>query len=163
MQIKGKIFTIAGIVLLFGYFIKDSFKDPYDPTQVVMIGNDTLGRDWGAMAEQVANAGKNLNSEGEVSSVNSNSDVASVNSEKTAKEKDAELLKTQQDPFNKQKLNKDNYSSIQSPDGREIITGYNRPEDPANNDDDDADPNNIKFKSRHQIEAGEEPEMKYRD
>ena len=53
MQIKGKILTIAGIVLIFGYFISESFKDTTDPTQVVMIGNDTLGRDWGALADQI--------------------------------------------------------------------------------------------------------------
>ena len=34
MQIKGKIFTIAGIVLIFGYFISESFKDPSDPAQL---------------------------------------------------------------------------------------------------------------------------------
>ena len=34
MQIRGKILTIAGIVLMFGYFIKDSLRDPYDPTHL---------------------------------------------------------------------------------------------------------------------------------
>src|SRR4051812_33147086 len=50
---KFRLPTLAGIVLIFGYFIRESFVMPssLDPTQVVMVGNDTLGRDWGAMAD----------------------------------------------------------------------------------------------------------------
>lgn len=158
MQIRGKILTIAGIIILFGYFIKDSLKDPYDPTQVVMIGNDTLGRDWGAMAEQVAkdkmqqglqNSDETASEDGGTGTVSKSSDkVASINSE------------TESDPFTRQKFNQSNFSSIESPDGREIITGYDRPEDPG----DQYDPNNDsrRFQTRHQKEISE-PEMKYRD
>ncbi|MFN8261253.1 MAG: hypothetical protein U0T69_10780 [Chitinophagales bacterium] len=157
MQIRGKIFTIIGIVLLFGFLIKDSLKAPYDPTQVVLIGNDTLGRDWGALAEQLAReqmlqqASSNIQeSYGTGTStmyygVDSNG-VYSANS-------------MQQDPFTRQKLNQDDYSSIESPDGREIITGYNRPEDQQEEEDQTS---NRRFRTRHQREIGE-PEMKYRD
>ena len=160
MQIRGKILTIAGIILMFGYFIKDSLNS-YDPTQVVMIGNDTLGRDWGALAEQVAKdkmqqssdedgvALQTIESDSKVGTISKSSDKgASINSE------------TEPDPFTRQKFNQNNYSSIESPDGREIITGYDRPEDPG----DEYDPNNDsrRYKTRHQIET-EEPEMKYRD
>ncbi len=157
MQIRGKIFTIIGIVLLFGFLIKDSLKAPYDPTQVVLIGNDTLGRDWGALAEQLAReqmlqqASSNIQeSYGTGTStmyygVDSNG-VYSSNS-------------MQQDPFTRQKLNQDDYSSIESPDGREIITGYNRPEDQQEEEDQTS---NRRFRTRHQREIGE-PEMKYRD
>ena len=157
MQIRGKIFTIIGIVLLFGFLIKDSLKAPYDPTQVVLIGNDTLGRDWGALAEQLAReqmlqqASSNIQeSYGTGTStmyygVDSNG-VYSSNS-------------MQQDPFTRQKLNQDDYSSIESPDGREIITGYNRPEDQQEEEDQTS---NRRFRTRHQREIGE-PEMKYRE
>ena len=100
MQIKGKILTIAGIVLIFGYFISESFKDTTDPTQVVMI--------------------------------------------------DPSL-----DPYNRQKFDQSNYSTIESPDGREIITGYSRPEEQVADDED-------RYKSRHQQEL-EEPQMIYRE
>lgn len=56
MQIKGKILTIAGIVVIFGYFIWESLQDPdfSDPNAIIMVGADTLGRDWGAIANQQA-------------------------------------------------------------------------------------------------------------
>ena len=61
---KGKIFTIVGIVAIFGYFISESFKNTYDPTKIVLSGTDTLGQDWGAIADQKlmeANAQANPN------------------------------------------------------------------------------------------------------
>jgi hypothetical protein len=147
MQIKGKIFTIAGIVLIFGYFISESFKDTTDPTQVVMIGNDTLGRDWGALADQIERE-KLLQTQGE------DDNVMSISSEKQASAPQT-LLDPSLDPYNRQKLDQSNYSTIESPDGREIITGYSRPEEQVADDED-------RYKSRHQQEL-EEPQMIYRE
>ncbi len=146
----GKIFTIAGIVLVFGYFIMESLRDPSDPTAVVMVGNDTLGRDWGAMADQreaALNAEKK--EEGE-------EDLESSSSDKP-------LINDKQDPYQRAKLNSTDYTTIESADGREIITGYDRPEEQN-------DPYN--YESRRQKEQGqsqyssgssEEPSIKYKD
>lgn len=151
MQIRGKILTITGIVLMFGYFIRDSLKAPYDPTQVVMIGNDTLGRDWGAMAEQLAKDRMPQSSE-EGEGLESMSDSAGILKSISSESYD--------DPLSRQKFNQENYATIESPDGREIIIGYNRPEEQqAEQDKEDFD--NGRYKSRHQLEASE-PEMKYR-
>ncbi|HNY55585.1 MAG: hypothetical protein IPP60_08880 [Sphingobacteriales bacterium] len=159
MQIRGKILTIAGIVLMFGYFIKDSLRDPYDPTQITMVGNDTLGRDWGAMAEQAiknkalqnseGDGGLQTETDGEVNTLSKSSDkLNNINSEQEV------------DPFTKQKFDQNNYSTIISPDGREIITGYNRPEQVEEENEEE---NSVyRYTTRHQKEVGE-PEMKYRD
>jgi hypothetical protein len=148
MQIKGKIFTIAGIVLIFGYFISESFKDPSDPTQVVMVGNDTLGRDWGAMAEQIEREKMQQQNGG----VEEGIEALSGEMDESA---NTSLLDPSQDPLNRQKLDQNNYYSIESPDGREIITGYSRPEEQVADDED-------RYKSRHQQEL-EEPQMIYRE
>ncbi len=153
MQIKGKILTIAGIVLIFGYFILDSFKSPQDPTQVVMIGNDTLGKDWGAMAEQIAQ--EKMLQQPQDAGMAGNTSGGWPGSENNTKEMNT-LLDPNEDPYNKPKFNQDNYSSIESPDGREIITGYSRPEGQEEEDEED------RYKSRHQSEM-EEPQMIYRE
>lgn len=155
MQIRGKILTIAGIVLIFGYFIKESFRNPLaaDPNQIIMVGKDTLGRDWGAMADQRERDKMQQSQENEAvaSGTNTNSETKSISSE---------------DPFSREKFNQDNYSSIQSPDGREIITGYNRPEDQGNPDINSQTDN---YQTRHQQEKGqqqiitEEPTIIYRE
>ena len=158
MQIRGKIFTIIGIVLIFGYFISDSLKDPYDPTQVVLIGNDTLGRDWSAFAE--ANAKQQFMQ----SQVTEGSPADAYTAQQF------NLLgygidsngnyTVLEDPFKRQKFNQDNYATIQSPDGREIVVGYSRDEETENEDNEE----NFfrKIKTRHQTEI-EEPEMRYKD
>lgn len=160
MQIRGKIFTIIGIVLLFGYFIKDSFRDSYDPSQVVMVGNDTLGRDWGAMAEQAALLKqKMLNGNPE-----ENNESQSSGEYKSGA--DSTLSISSEDPYSKQKFNQENYSSIQSPDGREIITGYSRPEEQEIQEGSDNTQNvQSRIKTRHQKERPqiEEPSMIYRE
>ena len=115
MQIKGKILTIAGIIMIFGYFISESFKDPSDPTQVVMVGNDTLGRDWGAMAEQIEREKMQQQNGG----VEEGIEVLSGEMDESA---NTSLLDPSQDPLNRQKLDQNNYYSIESPDGREITT-----------------------------------------
>lgn len=151
---KGKLLTIAGIIFVFGYFISESLKnDSSDPTQVVIVGNDTLGRDWGAMAEQKAKEVAELNS---ISS-ESGEGIKSISSEDNSKVS----LNTQEDPFSRQKLKSSDYSSIQDASGREVITGYNRPEE-----QDNANP----YQTRHQKEKGnnnndvvEEPTIIYRE
>ncbi len=157
MQIRGKIFTITGIVLLFGYFIKDSLKDPYDPTQVVMIGNDTLGRDWGAMAEQaISKTQQSQNDDNTIKSISSENESDSLAS-----------IASSNDPYGRQKFNQDNYSSILSPDGREIITGYARPEEAESEDNEENGNIPNRIQTRHQKEKYkkqvEEPDMIYRE
>ena len=170
---KGKFFTIIGIVLLFGYFIKDSIT-PYDPTQVVMVGNDTLGRDWGAIAEQKAR--QNAQNSADNSAV----DAYGYNITTTTPGSNPYMhnmygadsmtygsnayynnsaQQTSQDPFSRPKFNQDNYSSVESTDGREIIIGYERPEQQENNQQYN---NPEKIQTRHQREVGE-PKMRYRD
>ena len=146
---KVKIPTIIGIVLLFGYFIRESFKNPssIDPTQVVMVGNDTLGRDWGAMADQKEKEKAEL-----LKLEEDKSNVADHSDTKSLLERD--------DPYNqKEKLNSADYSTVQAADGREIITGYN-----PNQGEEDGSEN---YETRHQKEltkkVTKEPEMKYRE
>lgn len=154
MQIKGKILTIAGIVLIFGYFILDSFKSPQDATQVVMVGNDTLGKDWGALADQIERGKmqqEQVNNDGGTGT--GNMSISSQNSKETNSLQNQDV-----DPFSREKFNKDNYSSIESPDGREIITDYSRQEQQEQDEND-------RYKSRHQKERSplEEPEMIIRE
>ncbi len=171
---KGKLFTIIGIVLMFGYFIKDSIT-PYDPTQVVMVGNDTLGRDWGAIAEQKARQSAQVNAD------NSSADAYGYGMATTTTLGSNPYMhnmygadtmvygsnnyysnspqQTQQDPFSKPKFNQDNYSTVESTDGREIIVGYDRPEQQDNYYQQN---NPEKIQTRHQREVGE-PKMRYRD
>jgi hypothetical protein len=151
MQIKGKILTIAGIILIFGYFIMESFERPYDSTQVVMIGNDTLGRDWGALAEQIAT--EKMLQQAQMNEEMNQTGAAGINGKNAAPPNT--LLSPNEDPYNNAKLNQDNYYSIESPDGREIITGYSRPEEQVADDED-------RYKSRHQQDL-EEPQMIYRE
>lgn len=165
MQIKGKIFTIIGIVLLFGYLIKDSLKDPYDPTQVVMVNNDTLGRDWGALAEKIARDRIQIqveNSVAETPSLYANQNNAMINLYGYGIDSNG-VYTTLDDPFKRRKFNQENYSSIESPDGREIITDYSRVEETENEITEEN--TTRKLKTRHQKETNEleEPEMKYRD
>ncbi|MEN9448426.1 MAG: hypothetical protein RJA25_1716 [Bacteroidota bacterium] len=153
MQIKGKILTIVGIVLIFGYFIVDSVK-PYDPTQVVMVGNDTLGRDWGAMALQQEQAERQraaeaqMQMEGQDGATMANPYINPYSA----------MVPVDQDPFSRPKFNQDNYATVESPDGREIVTGYARPEE----DPDNPQYNENRIKTRHQLETGE-PKMRYKD
>ena len=144
----GYIIVASGIILIFGYFISESFKDPSDPTQVVMVGNDTLGRDWGAMAEQIEREKMQQQNGG----VEEGIEVLSGEMDESA---NTSLLDPSQDPLNRQKLDQNNYSSVESPDGREIITGYSRPEEQEEEEED-------RYKSRHQQEL-EEPQMIYRE
>lgn len=128
---KGKIFTIAGIVLIFGYFIWDSLHDPINtPGAVVLSGNDTLGRDWGAAAEAKEKAAAEANAS------NATSDQPLV----TAQSKD---LLSGTNPYQVDKVNQSQYQTIQSADGRTIITGYDREEEHSSED---------RYKSRHQLE-----------
>jgi hypothetical protein len=155
---KGKILTIAGIVLIFGYFIAESFRNPSDPTQIVMIGDDTLGRDWGAMAEQKlkeASDAVTQKNEDEQTAITANSFYNAT-----------PLVKENEDPYSREKLNSSNYSTIQDGSGKEVIVGYNRPEEQVDNDN---------YQTRHQKERNQtnnnqtennpitEPEIKYRD
>lgn len=172
---KGKLFTIIGIILMFGYFIKDSIT-PYDPTQVVMVGNDTLGRDWGAMAEQKARQNAQANTE------NSQNDAYGYGYNLTTTTPGSNpymqsmygadsmvygsnnyysnsAQQAQQDPFSRPKFNQENFSSVESTDGREIIVGYDRPEQQDNYYQQN---NPEKIQTRHQREVGE-PKMRYRD
>ena len=134
---KGKILTIAGIVLIFGYFIMESFRNPssIDPNQVVMVGKDTLGRDWGAMADQREREkkqqmeGNSSSGDNAGSGVNSTTGEGNENGKKSSNQyKDNN--NTGIDPLQNPKLNASDYSSVQAADGREIITGY----DPEQND-----------------------------
>jgi hypothetical protein len=136
-----KIPTIIGIVLIFGYFIMESFKNPssIDPTQVVMVGKDTLGRDWGAIADR-----KEREKEEALKS--------SEESPEPSLGAPPSLLQGD-DPMTRQKLNTDNYTTIEAADGREIITGYT----PTFSDE------SQNYETRHQKETGRntEPEMRY--
>lgn len=142
-KVKGKILTIIGIVLIFGYFIVDSVK-PYDPTQVVMVGNDTLGRDWGAMAAELERQEAGINTDQQQEQTGGEQLNPYYNPY-------AGVVPADQDPFSRPKLNQSNYATIESPDGREIVTGYSRPEETANN----PDYNNSRILTRHQIEVGQ--------
>ncbi|MFN8296637.1 MAG: hypothetical protein U0T69_10600 [Chitinophagales bacterium] len=150
MQIRGKILTIIGIVLIFGYFIRDSIVSPSSSSvnQIIMIGNDTLGKNWGAIADQ-KEQGQQSGRDNEGTAVTSSSDENNT------------IIKD--DPFGREKFNQDNYSSIQSPDGREIITGYDRPEDQGSPDINSQTDN---YQTRHQQEKGqitEEPSIIYKE
>lgn len=161
MQIRGKIFTIIGIVLIFGYFIQDSFKDPYDPTQVVMIGNDTLGRDWGAIAERVAYEKMLIQSQNSVAESPSLHATQQLNQNPYGYGLDSNGAFTGiDDPYKRQKFNQENYGTIESSDGREIVIDYSRMEETENENNEEN--NQRKIRTRHQKELGE-PEMKYRD
>ncbi|MCB0508001.1 MAG: hypothetical protein R2739_02850 [Chitinophagales bacterium] len=164
MQIRGKILTIAGIVLVFGYFILDSFRVPSfnNPDAIIMSGNDTLGRDWGAIADQREQEGlRTISSEDEEGSSKATVGVFS----------NQPLVNSSNDPFLREKLNTDNYSTQMSPDGREIVTGYDNPygstkfNEKGKEDDNENDllyDNEERYKTRHQIETSSEPQMKYR-
>jgi dihydrofolate reductase len=140
MQIKGKILTIAGIVVIFGYFIWESFNQPdfSDPNAVIMVGADTLGRDWGAIADQQA-----AQQAGTAAPTGSLQDAYSTGGNNMYGQG---LIQQQDDPYQRDKFNADNYSTIQSADGREIITEYDREED---------DEQFERFETRHQKETKE--------
>jgi len=155
MQIKGKIFTILGIILVFGYFIKDALQDPVssDPNAIVIVGQDTLGRDWGAQAamrEQMAAA------QGQQQGVADPQQNANYN---------PSLINETNDPYAREKFSTESYMTVESPDGREIVTEYNNPynsvnENPLDLPDDEQDES--RYRTRRQSEMGE-PTMKYRD
>ncbi|MDB5227842.1 MAG: hypothetical protein JWN78_2035 [Bacteroidota bacterium] len=157
---KYRILTISGIVLLFGYFIMDSFKNSSsleDPNRVVLVGGDTLGRDWGAQADERERV-KKQQAEGTAAD-DDGSNTASVNAGTPAGNKSStnqfssDNLTQGQDPYEKQKLNSSDYSTVMDGNGREVITGYN----PEEND-------NQNFETRHQREAGRnEPTIKYKE
>lgn len=128
---KGKIFTIAGIVLIFGYFIWDSMNDPLkNPGAVVLSGNDTLGRDWGAAADAKEKAANEKNQ----------ANVAESGPSSAAASKD---LLNGQNPYQTERYTP-NYQTMQSADGRTIITGNEQQEE---NPED-------RYKSRHELEKG---------
>ena len=150
---KGKLITLAGIVLIFGYFISESLRNPLDPNHVVMIGNDTLGRDWGAMAEQkirdAAAAQNNSNGGGGQGSENDKNNAGQYGN--------GSLLDPNDDPYSRDKINSSNYTTIQDGSGREVVTGYDRPEEQENSDP---------YSSRHQKERNqiqEEPQVQYKE
>jgi hypothetical protein len=156
---KGKFFTVIGIVVIFGYFIMESFRDPSDPTQVVMVGNDTLGRDWGAQADardrEIARQNGLLAEEeqGQNGLANPGGDNLY----------DAPTLLDGNDPLEKDRSYSGNYSTIQSADGREIITGTY-----GDNEEYDEEQNTTNYKTRRQLEREgggtvEEPAMIYRE
>lgn len=141
---KGKLFTIIGIVAIFGYFISESFKNTYDPTKIVLSGLDTLGQDWGAIADQRlrdenALLHPELNAETQV-------DIYS----------NAPQTLLTDDPYTRDKINSSNYSTIQDDNGREVVTGYTRQEQLEENDN---------YKTRHQLERNtqEEPSVSFRE
>mgnify|MGYP000869302075 CR=1 FL=1 len=145
---RGKLITIIGIVLVFGYFITESIRNnASDPTQIVIVGNDTLGRDWGAIAEQ-----KLLEASQTVNSISSEDPESITNQNKNS----GSLLDPSQDPYSKDKFNSSNYSTVQDASGREVIINYERPEEQEDPDS---------YLSRHQKEKGinQEPEIQYRD
>lgn len=154
MQIKGKIFTILGIILVFGYFIKDALQDPVssDPNAIVIIGQDTLGRDWGAQAamrEQMA-ASEGLGQD--------ELDVKGANNNQS-------LINETNDPYAREKFSTESYMTEESPDGREIVTEYNNPYNSANENSLDLPEDEQysgNYQTRRQSEMGE-PTMKYRD
>jgi hypothetical protein len=119
-----KIPTVIGIVLIFGYFFWDSFHDGSgDPAKITLTGADTLGRNWDAIAaEKDQKLAENA----------ANSVAAELNSEKDdgnnllLNPKDDPLYST--DPLLGNKENLNNYSTIESADGREIIIGNNEEE-----------------------------------
>lgn len=140
---RGKFFTIIGIVLIFGYFIMESFKDPSDPTQVVMVGNDTLGRDWGAQADA---------RDREIALQNGTLVEESGNQENSGPANHMEnsnaLISEKEDPYTRNKINTNNYSTVESGDGREVITSDNSQLQGNSSD-------NYNYLSRRQIERGE--------
>ena len=135
---KGKLLTIAGIVLIFGYFISESVRNTYDPTQVVMVGEDTLGRDWGAIAEQKM---KEIQTRNELAQGNEGTGISLTDKGKSDEVKTI----SSEDPFQKQKFNQDNYSTIQDENGMEVIIGYDRPEQQESENP---------YETRHQREKG---------
>ncbi len=129
-----------------------------DPNGFVMVGNDTLGRDWGAMAaERERMAAANAVNSNEIAPV---LDYANLNA-KTAPENtnyySGSLLQNS-NPYAEEKLDQNNYTSIEAGDGREIITGYEREEE--------KEPI-YRFQTRHQKETGKsvvsEPQIKFKE
>ena len=159
---KYRIFTISGIVLLFGYFIMDSFRNASsidDPNRVVMVGGDTLGRDWGAQADERERA-KKAQAEGSASTDEVTSGgVASTDGVPGSSKSNSNQYTSSSDlmqgdnPYEKPKLNSSDYSTVLDANGREVITGYTPDENGSQN-----------FETRHQREAGRnEPTIKYKE
>lgn len=144
---KGKFFTIIGIVAIFGYFISESFKNTYDPTKIVLSGTDTLGQDWGAIAEQ-----KLMEANAQANPYNDNGEPV-IDIYTTAQ---TTLLNESEDPYLRDKINSSNYSTVQDGSGREVITGYTRQEQLEQNDN---------YKTRHELERNntEEPSVSFRE
>lgn len=142
---KGKIFTIIGIVAIFGYFISESFKNTYDPTKIVLSGTDTLGQDWGAIADQKLM---------EANAVQTNTDGSPI--EVTDIYSNAPQTLLYDDPYTRDKISSSNYSTVEDGSGREVITGYTREEQLEQNDN---------YKTRHQLErnTSEEPSVSFRE
>ncbi len=161
MQIKGKIFTIAGIVLVFGYFIMDSLRVPTasNSEAIIMVGNDTLGRDWGAQAAQLQQAALAGTTEGTLEG----GEGVNPNMYGTGP-----LIDASNDPYLKEKFDNNNYSTEMSVDGREMIIDYNNPYGNTSFDEENANQDNIlynneeRYKTRHQTEVIE-PQMRYKD
>ncbi len=130
-----KIPTILGLVLIFGFFFWDSIKnDTSDPTKIVLSGNDTLGRDWDAIANQKAaskiEAAEEIGVGGAAVTSLGDEDPLGTNNPSD---------KAYVDPLLREKTY--NYTSMPSPDGREIITGEDNSEYDENSED--------KYMSRH--------------
>lgn len=154
---KGKLLTIIGIVLVFGYFIKDSLEDPVasNPNAIVIVGQDTLGRDWAAQAAEreqlAAQQAQGANPDGQ---------------QQQQMDYSQPLINESNDPYAREKFSTESYMTVESPDGREIVTDYNNPynsvyENPLDLPDDNQDES--RYQTRHQSEIGSEPTMRYKD
>ncbi len=130
-----KIPTIFGIVLIFGFFFWDSISnDTSDPTKIVLSDKDTLGRNWDAIAEQ---RNLQLKQQTEMNAV----DVVESGKNEITPMDMRSLTSSSQDPLLVDKNATYNYTSVPSPDGREIITGT-----------DNSDDNEDRYMSRHDRE-----------
>lgn len=162
MKFGGKILTLIGIVLIFGYFIYDSFRVPTasNPEAIILVGNDTLGRDWGAQAAQLEQASFN----NRYGTSEENANAANPNLYGTGP-----LINESNDPYLQDKFNSADYSTEMSLDGREIVTDYNNPFGKTSFDEEEMEEQNSllynneeRYKTRHQTEVGE-PQMRYKD
>lgn len=127
-------------MLIFGFFFWDSFHDGSgDPTKIVLSGADTLGRDWGAIAE------KKVTDEIDPNAIVTPTELQSYGDIDAGTIKSATKLDI--NPLEVDKNASYNYTSVPSPDGREIITGV-----------DNSDEENNRYRSRHEIERQQDRE-----
>ena len=130
-----KIPTIFGIVLIFGFFFWDSISnDTSDPTKIVLSDKDTLGRNWDAIAEQ-----KTASKIEAVEVIGVGGTVVTNLGIEDPLNPNIPTKNIYDDPFQRDKSS--NYTTVPSPDGREIITGVENSDFEENPDD--------KYMSRH--------------